>query len=88
MHYDTLLFDVDNTLLDFDANEAESFRSMLKEKGEPFSEELFSTYKTMNEQMWRARELSLIHIFFTEACHRRSRSAEERCLYSSEDCYP
>ena len=56
MHYDTLLFDVDNTLLDFDANEAESFRSMLKEKGEPFSEELFSTYKTMNEQMWRAIE--------------------------------
>ena len=29
MKYTTLLFDVDNTLLDFDANEEESFRSIL-----------------------------------------------------------
>lgn len=56
MSYDTLLFDVDNTLLDFEANEAESFRNLMQEKGETFSEEMFEVYKTMNDQMWRAIE--------------------------------
>lgn len=56
MHYDTLLFDVDNTLLDFDANEAESFRCMLRDKGEAYSDELYNTYRMVNEQMWRAIE--------------------------------
>lgn len=55
-HYDTLLFDVDNTLLDFDANEAESFRSMLHHMGEAYSEELYRTYKIMNEELWRSIE--------------------------------
>ncbi len=56
MSYDTLLFDVDNTLLDFEANEAEAFQSMMREKGETFSEEMFAVYKAMNGQMWRAIE--------------------------------
>lgn len=56
MHYEILLFDVDNTLLDFTANEAESFRSLLWEKGEPYSEEIYKTYSEMNEEMWRAIE--------------------------------
>lgn len=56
MIYDTLLFDVDNTLLDFDANEAEAFQAMLRHMGEPYTEELYRTYKTMNEEMWRAIE--------------------------------
>lgn len=56
MKYDTLLFDVDNTLLDFDANEAESFRAMVEAQGERYTEELFAAYRTMNEQMWRAIE--------------------------------
>lgn len=56
MRYDTLLFDVDNTLLDFSANEAEAFRNMIREKGETYSEELYAAYRTMNEQMWRAIE--------------------------------
>lgn len=56
MRYNALLFDVDNTLLDFSANEAEAFRNMIQEKGETYSEELFATYRSMNEQMWRAIE--------------------------------
>ena len=52
MKYDTLLFDVDNTLLDFDANEKESFKSMILDKGEEYSEELYETYKKMNHRMW------------------------------------
>lgn len=56
MGYDTLLFDVDNTLLDFDANEEESFRCMLLEKGETWTEEMFQTYRRMNEEMWKSIE--------------------------------
>lgn len=56
MKYDILLFDVDNTLLDFDANEKESFKSMILEKGEEYSEELYETYKKMNQKMWEAVE--------------------------------
>ena len=56
MKYDTLLFDVDNTLLDFDANEKESFKTMILEKGEEYSEELYETYKKMNQKMWEAVE--------------------------------
>lgn len=37
MKYDTLLFDVDNTLLDFDANEKESFKSMILAKSHNIS---------------------------------------------------
>ena len=43
--YTTLLFDADNTLLDFDANEAFSFRAMLAELGETYTEELFQTVR-------------------------------------------
>ena len=56
MKYDTLLFDVDNTRLEFDANEKESFKTMILEKGEEYSEELYETYKKMNQKMWEAVE--------------------------------
>ena len=62
MKYDTLLFDVDNTLLDFDANEKESFKSMILDKGEEYSEELYETYKKMNHRMWEAVERGEITI--------------------------
>ncbi len=54
--YDTLLFDVDNTLLDFDANEAESFRRMMGDLGETYTEEIYKTYHAMNEELWRKLE--------------------------------
>lgn len=56
MKYDTLLFDVDNTLLDFDANEKESFKSMILDKGEEYSEELYETYKKINQELWEEVE--------------------------------
>ena len=56
MKYTTLLFDADNTLLDFDANEAYSFRAMLKELGEPYTEELFQTYRRLNLELWKRIE--------------------------------
>lgn len=54
--YRILLFDVDNTLLDFDANEAESFRLMVRDMGEIWTEELYRTYHALNEELWRKLE--------------------------------
>ena len=54
--YDVLLFDADNTLLDFDANEKESFRCLMRDMGED------RTYKTMNDALWKKierREISV-----------------------------
>lgn len=45
MKYRILLFDVDNTLLDFDANEEESFRLMMEDMGETWTKEIYQTYK-------------------------------------------
>jgi len=62
MKYKTLLFDVDNTILDFDANEAESFHSMILELGETYTEELYQTYKALNKEVWERierREISV-----------------------------
>ena len=62
MRYKTLLFDVDNTLLDFDANEAESFRSMLEEMGEPYSDEMYQYYHELNRQLWKRIERKEISV--------------------------
>ena len=56
MRYHTLLFDVDNTLLDFDANEAESFRSLLRDQGEGYTEERYQTYQKLNRELWKSME--------------------------------
>lgn len=56
MGYRILLFDVDNTLLDFDANEEESFRSMMTEMGETWTQEIYTTYKGINSRIWKQIE--------------------------------
>ncbi|WP_455539229.1 YjjG family noncanonical pyrimidine nucleotidase [Terrisporobacter sp.] len=57
MKYEILLFDIDNTLLDFDANEAESFKNTMRDKKIEYSESLFETYKKINHGMWKLAEL-------------------------------
>jgi len=54
--YTTLLFDVDNTLLDFDANEKASFKQLLQDKNEPCSDERYTAYKNLNHSLWQAVE--------------------------------
>ncbi len=56
MRYDTLLFDIDNTLLDFDANEADSFKHMLADLGEEYSDELYESYHKLNQGIWKQIE--------------------------------
>lgn len=69
MAYRILLFDVDNTLLDFDANEAKSFRSMMEEMGEPWTKEVYETYKKMNAELWKSIERGEITV--EEGINRR-----------------
>lgn len=52
MGYKTLLFDLDDTLLDFGANEADSLTRLFQQHGYTFSEELFQVYNSVNKQLW------------------------------------
>ena len=56
MRYRILLFDADNTILDFDANEKASFFAMMQEMGETCTEEIYQTYAAMNRRLWQAIE--------------------------------
>lgn len=69
MGYRILLFDADDTLLDFDANETESFRSVMKEMGELWTEEIYDTYRKLNRQLWRRIERGEITV--EEGVNRR-----------------
>jgi 2-haloacid dehalogenase len=52
MGYKILLFDLDDTLLDFGANEADSLNKLFQYHGYTFSEELFQVYNSVNKQLW------------------------------------
>ena len=69
MGYRILLFDADDTLLDFDANEAASFRSMMEEMGELWTEEIYGTYRKLNRELWRSIERGEIAV--EEGVNRR-----------------
>ena len=50
--YKILLFDLDDTLLDFAANEADSLNRLFQQHGHTFSAELFRVYNAVNKQLW------------------------------------
>lgn len=54
--YTTLLFDADETLLDFGKDETEALSRILDECGIEKSEENISTYKEINQGLWKALE--------------------------------
>jgi 2-haloacid dehalogenase len=54
--YQTLLFDVDNTLLDFDAAERSALSSLLIEQGATPTQELERRYQQINRGLWIAYE--------------------------------
>ncbi len=56
MSYKTLLFDLDDTLLDFEANEADSLSKLFQQYGYTFSDELFQVYNSVNKQLWAEYE--------------------------------
>ncbi|MCM3038396.1 YjjG family noncanonical pyrimidine nucleotidase [Paenibacillus motobuensis] len=54
--YRTLLFDVDDTLLDFKAAERLALRLLFEEQQMELTEEIEAHYKHMNQGLWRAFE--------------------------------
>lgn len=57
MKYQYLLFDVDGTLLDFQAAESAALKQLFALENLELTPELEGSYKTMNEEMWRQYEL-------------------------------
>lgn len=60
MKYKYLLFDLDDTILDFGANEMESLTRLFESHGILLTEEVFHTYTTVNRKLWDAYEKSEI----------------------------
>ncbi|PAY11947.1 YjjG family noncanonical pyrimidine nucleotidase [Bacillus sp. 7705b] len=54
--YRTLLFDVDNTILDFTAAEKLALRLLFEDQNIPLTDEMESRYQTINQGLWRAFE--------------------------------
>ncbi|MBG9812244.1 HAD family hydrolase [Bacillus endophyticus] len=54
--YKTLLFDVDETLLDFKAAEKQALSLLFKEQGFPLTEDVKVRYKEINDRLWQAYE--------------------------------
>ncbi|RAP78518.1 YjjG family noncanonical pyrimidine nucleotidase [Paenibacillus montanisoli] len=60
MSYKILLFDLDDTLLDFGANETASLTQLFQQNGYTFSDELFQLYNSVNKQLWADYENGII----------------------------
>lgn len=56
MRYKFLLFDLDNTLLDFDAGEKQALNKLFSAHGIPVTESLLKEYHTVNRALWQAYE--------------------------------
>ncbi len=54
--YTTVLFDADNTLLDFDKDENCALRRVMELYGVPITEENIAAYVKINQGMWKALE--------------------------------
>lgn len=54
--FDTIFWDIDGTLLDFEASEAISLRMSLAKQGAQASEEQYELYKQINKRYWQRLE--------------------------------
>lgn len=52
--YETVLFDADNTLMDFDAAEEQALRRTMEARGLNFSRERLERYASINRSLWDA----------------------------------
>ena len=60
MSYTHVLFDADNTLLDFNRAQFNSFKKVLEHYGCSFSEETYHQYETINHSLWSQFEKGMI----------------------------
>ncbi|ALS02879.1 HAD family hydrolase [Enterococcus silesiacus] len=56
MKFKTLLFDVDDTLLDFQLTEKKALQALFQEEELTLTDEIEATYKKINIQLWREFE--------------------------------
>ena len=56
MKFKTLLFDVDDTLLDFQLTEKKALQALFEEEEVTLTDEIEATYKKINSQLWREFE--------------------------------
>lgn len=56
MRYQILLFDADNTLLDFTRAELNAFETTMKEHGYPYDEDAKKRYDSINHSLWKRYE--------------------------------
>ncbi|AVK99288.1 YjjG family noncanonical pyrimidine nucleotidase [Pediococcus inopinatus] len=57
MKYQNLLFDVDDTLLDFQAAENQALKGLFTEIKYPLTDDMVTYFRTLNEHMWQRFEL-------------------------------
>ena len=55
-NYEILLFDLDDTLLDFRANEASALPALFAQHGHSFTEQIAAVYHPLNQALWSAHE--------------------------------
>ena len=58
--YDTLLFDVDDTLLDFGAAETQALGKLFNDLGIELDAEIEASYKSYNQSLWKKLEVGSI----------------------------
>ena len=79
MRYQILLFDLDDTLLDFGANEADSLNKLFQQHGYTFSQEMFHVYNAVNKQLWADYEngnIGLAHVLNSRFSETMARLGE------------
>lgn len=55
-HYRTLLFDIDNTSLDFTASETDALQKLFQGSKLELTAEVEARYKALNQGLWKAFE--------------------------------
>ena len=56
MKYENIIFDLDNTILDFDYAEEKALEKLLKENNISYNEDTLKIYKEVNHVLWRKLE--------------------------------
>lgn len=62
MNYQILLFDLDDTLLDFEANEKEALKKLFEDNQIPFTTKVFEAYLSVNRELWSSAEKGTISL--------------------------
>ncbi|SHO45534.1 YjjG family noncanonical pyrimidine nucleotidase [Anaerocolumna xylanovorans] len=60
--YEILLFDLDDTLLDFEVNEKASLTKLFSDNGISFTKEVYDIYNAVNKELWDGYERGTIDL--------------------------